>query len=103
MATHAETESRESYWKRQVQSWQSSGLTMAEYCRQSDISKGGLGYWRRKLLLHQEDSKFVEVQAPVLKHPDEIRIRLTTGIEITVSSSIDARCLRELVQSLEQL
>lgn len=37
------------YWIRHIDSWQSSGLSQADYCRQHSLSPRRFHYWKDKL------------------------------------------------------
>jgi glucan biosynthesis protein len=37
---------KESYWREQVAKWRASGLSLAEFSRQAEISDKSLGHWK---------------------------------------------------------
>ena len=42
--------SLKNHWKKQIQSWQKSGMSQKEFCSKAGISAHQFGYWRTKLL-----------------------------------------------------
>jgi len=38
------------FWQSHIEAWQSSGLSQAAYCKESDLIIHRFGYWKRKLL-----------------------------------------------------
>jgi len=48
MPDKAEPEALASYWRQQIEAWQSSGQTQQAYCKTNELSYHRFGYWRRK-------------------------------------------------------
>ena len=46
-------EQKRSYWKQQIEQWQQSGLSQAEYCRRNNLKHHRLVYWKRRYLKTQ--------------------------------------------------
>jgi len=38
------------FWKKQIQGWQESGLTQVEYCRTHNLIPHRFTYWKQKLV-----------------------------------------------------
>jgi len=56
------------FWRVHIKAWSKSGLTQAEYCRQHDLRKNRLIYWKKKFAKNstpsvKEKSSFVAVPA----------------------------------------
>ncbi|MGB5620557.1 MAG: hypothetical protein WBM78_27195 [Desulfobacterales bacterium] len=41
-------EQKRSYWKQQIDCWQETGLTQAEYCRRHNLKHHQLVYWKKR-------------------------------------------------------
>jgi len=56
-----------SEWKLNLEQWQSSGLTIADWCRERNIPVRVFYYWRKKLMLSskialEKKSSFIELR-----------------------------------------
>jgi transposase-like protein len=40
---------RERFWREAMAAWQSSGLSVRQYCRRHDLTETSFYYWRREL------------------------------------------------------
>jgi hypothetical protein len=45
----AENAQKHRYWKKHIESWETSGLTQAGYCHSHNLNKYRFQYWKRKL------------------------------------------------------
>ena len=45
----AENSKKHRYWKKHIESWETSGLTQAGYCHSHNLDKFRFQYWKRKL------------------------------------------------------
>jgi len=95
-------ESKKAFWKQHFRNWKSSGVTIAEYCRQAGLPKSSFGYWRTKLRRINTPAGFVEVKLKDSAVGSQIRITLPNRIEISAPSGTDARYLSDLVGSISQ-
>jgi hypothetical protein len=55
-------EQKRSYWKQQIEQWQQTGLTQAEYCRRNNLKHHRLVYWKKRYLKTETDVSFAAVE-----------------------------------------
>jgi len=55
-------EQKRSYWKQHIDSWQQTGLTQVEYCRQHNLKHHQLVYWKKRFLKTETDVSFVPLK-----------------------------------------
>jgi hypothetical protein len=97
---------KEQYWRRWVQLWESSGLTVPDFCARHRLSQPSFYAWRRKLQQHDAAATgFVPVRIipdgpPASATP--IEVVLTGGRRLRVASGFDPATLRQLLAVLEE-
>lgn len=97
---------KEQHWRRTLELWQNSGLSVREFCDRHQLSPPSFYAWRRTL--QQRDAAtacFVPVRVlgdepPLL--PTPIEIVLARGRCLRITSGFDAATLRHLVAVLEE-
>jgi transposase-like protein len=94
------------WWQRLISSYDSSGLSIAAFCKQRDVSAASFYAWRRKLLREGATptptapaaSSFIAVElTPSLGQP--IEVHLPGGVRLDVPAS-ERGFLMDLVQEL---
>ncbi|CAB1080716.1 hypothetical protein D1AOALGA4SA_8394 [Olavius algarvensis Delta 1 endosymbiont] len=55
-------EQKRSCWKQHIDSWQQTGLTQVEYCREHKLKYHQLVYWRKRFLKTETDVSFVPLK-----------------------------------------
>ena len=50
------------YWKHHIESWQETGLTQSEYCRQHNLKPHQLVYWKKRFLKTEAGVSFVPIK-----------------------------------------
>jgi transposase-like protein len=107
------------YWKKQIQYWQQSGLSQAEFCRQNGLTTQQLSKWKRKLhdgqgpesatqakktklsRTRSNSNRFVEVR--LTDHSlSSYHIKLVNGRSLQVGNTYDARIISELITIMER-
>lgn len=79
MADTKNTNTQE-FWGRQIEKWQKSGLSQAEYCRRSDLSPNAFQWHKGRL--RKQSASFVPVKlkesAPriTIEFKDSIRVEV---------------------------
>jgi transposase len=96
-------EQKRTYWKQHIDSWQETGLTQAEYCRQHNLKHYQLVYWKKRFLkTEQEKIHYLEEQLRLFQnelfgrssekrhapHPDQVP--LFSGDDNLVAESTQA-------------
>src|SRR5210317_856422 len=55
-------EQKRSYWKQHIDSWQETGLTQTEYCRQHNLKHHQLVYWKKRFIKTSKNVSFVPLK-----------------------------------------
>jgi hypothetical protein len=87
-------------WLARIQEWQASGLSQADFCRQSNLNVVTFASWKRRLLRPTQESApaFVEVGRTVVGWP----LRITVGrFQVDVGADADEALLKRVLRSLE--
>jgi hypothetical protein len=94
-------------WQQLIDAQPASGLSIAAYCRQHQLSQAGFFVWRRRLGgAGQTDasvarSAFVQVNAIADSTDAAVHVRLRRGRRLIVPCGFDRDSLIRLVQTLE--
>jgi transposase-like protein len=111
MKTRTSSRSRRSaaQWASLVKQYESSSLTVAEFCEQFEVSMARLIHWRDKL--RGTDERKERGFTPVRLHavaapppptaPSAIELRLTNGRMLRVTGTVDVQTLRAVMQAAE--
>ena len=97
-----DSKSKERFWREHFAVWETSGLSIVEYCELEELSKSSFGYWRHKLLNQNKKKQLIEVRLPVSDEKALIHIRVLQGVELGVSTGTDVRYLADLVLALKE-
>jgi hypothetical protein len=102
---------KERFWRRQVEAWQRSGLSIREFCSRNRLTETNFHNWRRQLAWRdqqpdnprQEPATFV----PVVVKPEQagadgaIEIVLANGRSVRVRAGFDPDTLTQVMALLE--
>ena len=93
---------RQRYWQDLIHQQQHSGLSIAAFCRQHDLSQPSFYAWRARLTneLPQMNStaiSFVPLSLPASR-PAIFTVRLPNGVQLDVPSDFDEAALTRLVR-----
>ena len=113
--------SKQDVWRRRMQRFSRSRLTVAEFCYREDVSVAAFYQWRRKLVaLGQSSAATARAQsqgglpAPVVSGPPNgfvpvrvwpssaIEVRLPNGVVLTLSAG-DPEALRQALLVVSQI
>lgn len=94
------------YWHTQIEAWQSSGLTQAEYCRQHELNsstfRSQLGEFRRQA--NEAPPKFIPVQVQSLveigQQDRPIVLHCSGSYRLELPGTVSAAWLSELLRRL---
>lgn len=97
---------KEQHWRRWIQQWQASGLTVRAFCARHALAVPSFYAWRRQLQ-HREAAAPAFV--PVHVVPDEgpspapsLEVVLAGGRRLRVTPGFDPATLRQLLAVLEE-
>jgi len=102
-------EQKRSYWKQQIEQWQQSGLTQAEYCRRNNLKHHQLAYWKKRCLKTQTDVSFAAVQledlldTPALADQAALTLEIDNLFKVQITEGFDPELLRQLIAALRGL
>ena len=96
---------KEQQWRRLIQLWKNSGLSVRDFCARHHITRPSFYAWRRELQQRDAAAAFVTVQVvaddqPVSSTP--IEILLAGGRSVRVTPGFDPATLRQLLAVLQE-
>jgi transposase len=96
---------KEQHWRRLIQLWKNSGLTVRAFCARHHITQPSFYTWRRELQQRDAATTFAPVQVvsddqPALATP--IEISLAGGRSVRITPGFDPATLRQLLAVLEE-
>ncbi len=107
----ADPQSRKQSWQKQIESWEESKLTQAEYCRSNGFKTSKFLYWKTKLRKSQK-SNISFFQIPVQSTNESklaesssshIRIIICDRFQVEIGSAFDPGTVHNLIYILERL
>ena len=101
---------KEQFWRRHVQRWQASGLTIRDYCQQHHLSEPSFYGWRRELAARDQASPPtppvtfvpVHVQAAPATPPAPLELLLADGRCLRIPPGCDRDTLRTILTLLRE-
>ncbi len=100
---------KRSYWKQHIQSWQETGLTQTEYCRQHNLKHHQLVYWKKRFTQTEEGVSFVPLEFNAFPgKPKQLAcsglcLVINDHFKIEISYGFDVQLLRQLIFTLQEL
>jgi hypothetical protein len=102
-------EQKRTYWKQHIDSWQETGLTQAEYCRQHNLKHHQLVYWKKRFLKTEAGVSFVPLKLedlldiPAQSDRASLSLIINNNFKIEIRAGFDAQLLRQLILALRGL
>ena len=99
-------EQKRTYWKQHIESWQETGLTQTDYCKQHNLKSHQLTYWKKRFLKTDTGVSFAPVKLDDLLDisttPDHAALCLVINnkFKIEIRHGFDPQLLRQLIFSL---
>ena len=99
-------EQKRSYWRQHIHSWQETGLTQTEYCRQYNLKHHQLVYWKKRFLKTEKNVSFVSVKLEkLLEMPSPqdqacLILVINNQFKVEIRAGFDAQLLRQLIFAL---
>jgi transposase-like protein len=94
---------KEQHWRRLIQLWKNSGLSVRAFCARHHIAQPSFYAWRRELQQRDAATVFVPVRVVTDDQPASstpIEILLAGGRSVRVTSGFDPATLRQLLAVL---
>jgi hypothetical protein len=102
----ARDERKEQQWRRRINQWRASGLSVQAFCARHGLATASFYNWRRVLARRAaEGPAFVPVQVVADGVPTQARaleVVLVDGRAVRVAPGFDAATLRRLLAVLEE-
>jgi len=96
---------RSTPWQHHIDSWKTSGLSRAKFCRENDLNYSVFNYWHAKLI--EPDSPTPKKIVPVVVSnsvqgiaSDGLEIRLPNGVHIRGIDKVSVQLVGELIAQL---
>lgn len=91
------------YWKSHILKWQDSGQTQIEYCRENELNERVFGYWKRKLVVSEENNTFIEIPVPKRAVPSGgiIELAIPNGIILRCGEDIRINNLEKILRAIQ--
>jgi hypothetical protein len=113
--TYRSKEQARTHWQEVLNRWQQSGLSIAQFCRDQEISESGLYTWRKKLSLthsatephtkprssKSSESPFVQVDVPSATH-SQLTLELASGHTIHIAGQVNTDALVKVIGALQE-
>ena len=99
-------EQKRIYWKQQVEQWQQTGLTQAEYCRRNNLKHHQLVYWKKRYLKTETDVSLVPVKLEdlldIATQTDQASLSLLIDnhFKVEIRDGFDPKLLRQVIFAL---
>lgn len=106
----ASKQDHEQFWRMAIETWQASGLSIRQFCKNEGLSEPQFYSWRKKLAgdstEHDEKNEpgppsFIEVAIPKDNHA-AVELLLTSGSTLKIPAGIDAKTLTTIISVLHQ-
>jgi len=102
-------EQKRSYWKQQIEQWQQTGLSQAEYCRRNNLNHHQLVYWKKRYLKTETDVSFAAVQLedlldmPAAADQASLTVVIDSPLKVEITEGFNPQLLRQLIIALRGL
>ena len=102
-------EQKRIYWKQHIDSWQQTGLTQVEYCRQHNLKHHQLVYWKKRFLKTETNVSFVPLkledllEMPARQDQTSLTLVINNQFKIEIRAGFDSQLLRQLIFALRGL
>ena len=100
---------QQQFWQMVIETWQSSGLSVRNFCKQEGLSEPAFYSWRRKLTkadVPKKDepkaansSAFIKVSMPK-DNRASLELVLSSGNVLRISSNADSQTLTNVLSAL---
>lgn len=96
------TEENLKYWQTHVESYQRSGLSQREYCRQQGISYWSFNSWKRRLETKNTDLQEIpkEIVHSLSPAEEQIELIVEDRIKISIPDGFSEKTLKNILQVL---
>ena len=94
---------REDYWRERIAAQERSGLTVAQFCREQELTEQSFYLWRKRLR-EAKPMRFALVETGLARQgratESDLELVLATGERLRISTDVDVTVLRRVVEAL---
>ena len=100
---------KRAFWKQQLESWRSSGMTQKAYCRQHELKEHQFVYWKKRFVQTDAGITFVPLKirpsmpTPSAMHSSVLRLFVKGDLQIEIGPDFDPQLLRRLITALRSV
>ena len=95
--------SRGDYWRERIAAQERSGLTVARFCREHELTEQSFYLWRKRLR-EPEPMRFALVETGSSRQrratETDLELVLATGERLRIGADVDVTVLRRVVEAL---
>lgn len=97
---------KEAYWRKTLQRYASSGLSVREFCKRENVTESAFYAWRRTIGERDEAGNSGPAFLPAVinreaEHDESLVLKLAGDLELRLSQSTPADRVMELVRALQ--
>ena len=104
-----ELERKRAYWKRQIESWRSSGKTQLAFCQEHELKFHQFTYWKKRFVQTEAGITFVPIKfrqpiptsSSLASH--SLRLIVDRNLQIEIGSDFDPQLLRKVISVIRAL
>ena len=101
-------EEQRQFWQMALEAWQTSGLSVRQFCQQEGLAAPSFYAWRKRLTQARQDGPeqppstgFIELTMPS-SGPVALELALVSGNTLKIPADTDSQTLREVITILQQ-
>lgn len=100
--TANEQESLRQRWKQHLETWQKSGQSQIDYCREQGLKPHQMTYWKGRFAKSESSAKLIplELSVPPLAQSTSVVVTLPDGIRLEVPTEQATALLPKLLPAL---
>jgi len=94
---------RGDYWRERIAAQEKSGVTVAQFCREQELTEQSFYLWRKRLR-EGTPMRFALVETGLVRQrratESDLELVLATGERLRISADVDVTVLRRVVEAL---
>ena len=103
---------QQQFWQMVIETWQNSGMSVRQFCKQEGLSEPSFYSWRKKLAKVEEPEAdkeevcqpgpFIQVSMPTDQHGG-LELVLSSGNTLRISKATDSKTLTDVLSALREV
>lgn len=91
----------QNYWEKHITTWQGSGLTQSEYCKQNKIPLSSFANWKKKININPiPASPFIELKGHLPVSEEHFELEIDSGLTLRIRESIPLELLQNILMAV---